>query len=134
MTIRCQKPQDIPASCAHYIKNHTANYKGCNVYETVLAKNTILEGKAYHILKDRSPTTLLEKFPKSKQNWLYASVLDNSAIPAIATSCMSSVSTDNKLFKFLSNLKKYCSSISVSSYCCFGSVQTQISLQNYIGY
>lgn len=39
-SINCPKERDSPARCIHCLKSHTANYKGCQVYQNLVRKRT----------------------------------------------------------------------------------------------
>lgn len=38
LTVECSKPTDTPARCVNCLKNHPANYKGCEIYKQILKK------------------------------------------------------------------------------------------------
>lgn len=37
-TAECTKSKDVPPKCVHCLQNHTANYKGCQVYKSLRQK------------------------------------------------------------------------------------------------
>lgn len=41
-TAECTKAKDTPACCVHCLKPHTANYKGCEFYQTLLSKRKMI--------------------------------------------------------------------------------------------
>ena len=39
-TVKCKKPINTSPRCAHCMLNHTANYKGCRVYQHFVSNRT----------------------------------------------------------------------------------------------
>lgn len=39
-TAECTKTQSTPPKCVHCLSNHTANYRGCRIYQNLLSKRT----------------------------------------------------------------------------------------------
>lgn len=39
-TVECKKTIDTPPRCVHCLMNHTANYRGCRVYQSIVSNRT----------------------------------------------------------------------------------------------
>lgn len=83
-TKTCKKGKDAPPKCMHCNGEHTANYKGCVVYQQLIKKRT---GNATNtstpIRAERAPTTLNERNPANsyRPQYSYASVTRQDPAP-----------------------------------------------------